>query len=315
MQIIQTEILETIKQFDTIIIHRHQRPDPDAFGSQLGLKQILKDNFPEKKIYAVGYDNPGLEWIGKMDNIEDHIYDNALVIVTDTADTPRIEDRRFKLGKVLIKIDHHPNNDNYGDLIWVEDDASSTSELITRFVNESHELKLSDASARYLYIGIAGDTGRFMYATKPSTMRIAAELLEFNINASDINRKMSSITLQQAKFSAKLNEVLAVNEDVGYLVITQKMIKDADIGEDGTQFAVGIPGQIDIVKAWALFIEEDEPKGFKYRVRLRSKKAIINGIAERHHGGGHEMAAGAKAIDELEIQQIIAELKEEVKKV
>ena len=42
-------ILEKIKAYDTIIIHRHQRPDPDAIGSQVGLKEILKTNFPDKR--------------------------------------------------------------------------------------------------------------------------------------------------------------------------------------------------------------------------------------------------------------------------
>ncbi|MGO3576713.1 MAG: DHH family phosphoesterase [Leuconostoc falkenbergense] len=53
MASIEEQILEQIKRYETIIIHRHQRPDPDAFGSQLGLKAILQASFPEKKIYAV----------------------------------------------------------------------------------------------------------------------------------------------------------------------------------------------------------------------------------------------------------------------
>ena len=78
-------ILEKIKAYDTIIIHRHQRPDPDAIGSQVGLKEILKTNFPDKKILATGVNEPTLSWIAEMDEVADQDYEGALVIVTDTA--------------------------------------------------------------------------------------------------------------------------------------------------------------------------------------------------------------------------------------
>ena len=102
-------ILEKIKAYDTIIIHRHQRPDPDAIGSQIGLKEILKTNFSDKKILATGINEPTLSWIAEMDEVPDNDYEGALVIVTDTANTPRIDDDRYDKGDFLIKIDHHPN--------------------------------------------------------------------------------------------------------------------------------------------------------------------------------------------------------------
>ena len=113
-------ILEKIKAYDTIIIHRHQRPDPDAIGSQIGLKEILKTNFSDKKILATGVNEPTLSWIAEMDEVPDNDYEGALVIVTDTANTPRIDDDRYDKGDFLIKIDHHPNDDAYGDLLLVD---------------------------------------------------------------------------------------------------------------------------------------------------------------------------------------------------
>ena len=124
-------ILEKIKAYDTIIIHRHQRPDPDAIGSQVGLKEILKTNFPDKKVLATGVNEPTLSWIAEMDKVTDQDYEGALVIITDTANTPRIDDNRYDKGDFLIKIDHHPNDDAYGDLLLVDTTASSASEIVT----------------------------------------------------------------------------------------------------------------------------------------------------------------------------------------
>lgn len=106
MQTIQP-IIQAIKDYDTIIIHRHVRPDPDALGSQGGLKEIIKASFPAKNVYIVGEDNPDLTYLVHMDKIDDKIYNNALVIVCDTANSPRIDDDRYHLGDKIIKIDHH----------------------------------------------------------------------------------------------------------------------------------------------------------------------------------------------------------------
>lgn len=83
-------ILEHIKHYQTIIIHRHQNPDPDALGSQAGLKEIIRHNFPDKKVLITGFDEPSLAWISLMDQVSDDDYKEALVIVTDTAIAPAL---------------------------------------------------------------------------------------------------------------------------------------------------------------------------------------------------------------------------------
>src|SRR5690625_3721777 len=127
------KIIQMIKDYETIIIHRHVRPDPDALGSQAGLKEIIKQSFPDKSAYIVGEEDPSLHFLVRMDQISDRTYDQALVIVCDTANAARISDTRYDLGEKIIKIDHHPNVDQYGELRWVDTDASSTSEMIYDF--------------------------------------------------------------------------------------------------------------------------------------------------------------------------------------
>ncbi|GAK30317.1 phosphoesterase [Weissella oryzae SG25] len=303
----QTAILAEIKKASRIIIHRHQRPDPDAFGSQFGLAELLKTSFPEKEVYVVGKQVPSLAWMGDMDKIADELYQDALVIVTDTANEPRIDDRRFDLGTTLVKIDHHPNEDPYGDYNWVVEGASSTSALIFEFYKSfADELKLSDAGAAYLYAGIVGDTGRFLYGTKSATMQVVADLMQFNFDWFAINQQQETISLEAAKASAYVYDNMKISDEgLNYIVLTNEVVESFDLGEFGTAFIVPLLGRINTVKVWAVFEQQDE--GY-YRVRLRSRNTTINEIAKRHGGGGHPFASGALAKDEAEVKQIIAEL-------
>lgn len=56
-------------------------------------------SFPAKKVYQVGKNIPGLNWITvENEDLPDETYKNALVIVTDTANTPRVDDDRYNKG-------------------------------------------------------------------------------------------------------------------------------------------------------------------------------------------------------------------------
>lgn len=310
---VQKQIMDVIRKYSTIIIHRHQRPDPDALGSQVGLGEILRASFPEKEVYTVGGPVEGLNYLAEMDEIEKSKYEGALVIVTDTANSPRISGENYHLGEKLIKIDHHPNDEPYGDLVWVNTQASSCSEIIVDFYNQfSDELKMTDNAARLLYGGIVGDTGRFMYpSTSAHTFEIAAQLRRYSFDASLLNRQISEISEKIAKLSGYVYENLVIDENGAAMVILPKTILDAyQVVDSETSSLISLAGQINRVVAWALFVEQ--PEGY-FRVRLRSKGPVINQIAKRHNGGGHPLASGANAADETEIQAIYQEIKEVVK--
>lgn len=303
------EILTKIKAYSTIIVHRHQSPDPDAIGSQTGLVSVLRAAYPDKHIYQVGSDVGDLDWIDTMDDIPDATYEGALVIVCDTANTPRISDARFDKGAYLIKIDHHPNDDAYGDLAYVEPEASSTSELITTFVEATDgALKLNKEAARKLYAGIVGDTGRFLYpATSAKTFRIAADLVSYGFAHSQVSQHMNEVTLEQAKLQSFVFENIKIVAHSGCVVITQPLLKQMGITEEQAKAVVSTPGHLKGCKAWILAVEQ--PDGH-YRLHLRSKGPVINGLAKQHHGGGHDLASGAKAFDEAEIQTAFEQLQE-----
>src|SRR5699024_2654947 len=179
------QIIESIQAHDKIIIHRHVRPDPDAYGSQAGLGEILRISFPEKSIYVVGEEDPSLDFLVTMDHISDKVYEGALVIVCDTANTPRISDQRYNKGAALIKIDHHPNHDPYGDIVWVDTEDSSTSEMIYEDYQKAKEycFNMNDQAEKLISAGIVGDTARLLF---PNTMELrllyAEELIQYKLD-------------------------------------------------------------------------------------------------------------------------------------
>ncbi|HEL0659967.1 DHH subfamily 1 protein [Streptococcus equi subsp. zooepidemicus Sz35] len=299
-------ILEHIKRYQTIIIHRHQNPDPDALGSQAGLKAIITHHFPDKKVLITGFDEPSLAWISLMDQVSDDDYKEALVIVTDTANRPRIDDERYTMGACLIKIDHHPNDDVYGDLSYVDTKASSASEIIAEFAF-SQGLALTDEAARLLYTGIVGDTGRFLYAsTSSKTLAIASQLRNYAFDFAAISRQMDSFPLKIAKLQGYVFEQLDIDASgAARLLLSQKVLNSFGISLAESSAIVSAPGKIDVVQAWVIFVEL--PDG-QYRVRMRSKEKVINGIAKRHQGGGHPLASGATSSGLEENEQIYQEL-------
>lgn len=300
------DILEKIKAYDTILIHRHQNPDPDALGSQLGLREILQETFPDKTIRAVGYDEPSLAFMGQMDQVTDEVYANSLVIVTDTANTPRIDDKRYQTGAFLIKIDHHPNDDSYGELLVVDTVASSASEIIANFAFD-YDLKVSDEAARLLYAGIVGDTGRFLYpATTARTLYTAAKLAEYHFDRAGLMREMDSFDMKIARLQGYVYENLEISPTgVARVVITQELMKRFAISDSETSAIVSAPGKIKEIQTWAIFVEQADGH---YRVRMRSKIIPINGIAKAHAGGGHPLASGANSYSLAENELIYQEM-------
>lgn len=300
-------ILETIARYDTIIIHRHQKPDPDAIGSQVGLAELIRQNFPDKRVLTTGYDEPTLSWLAAMDEVSDEDYTGSLVIVTDTANKARIDDERYSKGQCLIKIDHHPNDEPYGDLVLVDTTASSCSEMIVELAVELG-LTVTDKIARLLYAGIVGDTGRFLYpATSSKTFRMAAYLLDTGIDAGLITRQLDTFSPKIARLMGYMLEHLVMdNSGAAQLILSSALLQDFDIRPEEVSLVVGLPGKIDRVDRWMICTEQADGS---YRVNLRSKTLTINGIAKEHHGGGHPLASGAKAYSLEDIAIIWEKLK------
>jgi bifunctional oligoribonuclease and PAP phosphatase NrnA len=304
------QIIEMIKQYDTIIIHRHVRPDPDAYGSQGGLAEILKASFPNKTIYTVGQEERSLQYLRRLDVISDDTYKGALVIVTDTANQERVCDQRYRSGDKLIKIDHHPNEDPYGDIVWVDTTSSSTSEMIYELYLFGKEkgLKMSNQAARLLYAGIVGDTGRFLYpSTNDRTFQYAGELIKYDFSRTEVYDGMYELPMNVVKLNGYVLQNFEMNENgVASMILPKELLAQYEVRAADASLLVSALGSVEGIKAWAFFIEESD----QIRVRLRSKGPVINGIAKKYKGGGHPLAAGASIYSWDEVPNVMKDIEE-----
>ncbi|UEX90975.1 DHH family phosphoesterase [Staphylococcus ratti] len=300
-----------IKEYQTIIIHRHVRPDPDALGSQTGLQKYIQAKYPEKHVYCVGSDEPTLSLFGKMDSVDDTLYENALVIVCDTANAPRIDDHRYDKGNYLIKIDHHPPVDNYGMLNYVDTSSSSTSEIIFSMIHAAQDEQLiNKAIASALYLGIVGDTGRFLFNnTTPHTMNAAATLLEQDIDHHDLLNKMAEKEPYLLAFQGYVLQNFQLDED-GFckVQITNDILKTYQIPPNEASLFVNAVAEIKGLRIWVFAVDE----GTEIRCRIRSKGIVINDVAQAFGGGGHPNASGV-SVDSWDAFESLAQaLKEKL---
>ena len=193
-------IYREIKKYQTIVIARHIGADPDALGSTLGLKDVILNTFPNKKVYTVGTPASKHKYIGQLDTFDESMYNNSLLIVLDTPDIKRVDGvDPLKFSK-KIKIDHHPLVDKYCDIEVIDTSSSSASQLILELVF-STKLKLNKSGAEKLFTGIVGDTNRFLfYYSSYRTFYLVSRLLkETNIDITKVYESMYLKSIEDKK--------------------------------------------------------------------------------------------------------------------
>lgn len=309
-------IFNKIKEYNNIIIVRHIRPDGDCVGATLGLKYILQESFPNKKIkvYANDYADY-LEFLGSEDKDETpEAYVDALIIALDVSVSDRISNSYFKTGKEIIKIDHHIETDPYGDINWVDDTRASCCEMIVELYDTfKNELVLPLNAAQALYTGIVTDSGRFKFSSvKGDTLRYAALLIDRGV---DIERISANLYLKEFNVYKLQGEMLKkakiTKNGVVYIYVTEDIQKKYNLSLNDASSMISIIESIKGSIIWLAFIDNPDKT---IRVRLRSRFMTVNQIAEKYHGGGHDRASGATVYSKEEMKRLIKDADKEIKK-
>ena len=301
-------VLQTIDSAACVILHRHSRPDGDAMGSQIGLKHILLENFPDKQVYMVG-DMPGFFSFMEgavMDEIPDSMYEEALAIILDCGSASMISDARYKLAAKTVRIDHHLFCEKIADIEVIDSSFESCCGMVTAFAEECR-LRLNPLAAKALYTGMITDSGRFRYdGTTARTLHLASLLMEQSFDTNQLFRDLYADDFESKKLKAQfILKTRFSPKRVAYIYTTAEELEA--LGKDVFTVSRGMVNTMADIKGTEIWVNFTEADG-GVLCELRSSKYNINPIAVKYGGGGHAKASGAKVPDRETAMRMLQDL-------
>ncbi|HUT55797.1 MAG TPA: bifunctional oligoribonuclease/PAP phosphatase NrnA [bacterium] len=308
------QAIEFIRRHRSFALAAHLNPEGDAIGATLGLALILRAI--GKQAYAFNGDGvpavlrflPGATGLIR-DASALPAAEAVIALDAGDADRPGPEFKKFMHGRPVLNIDHHQTNSRFGQVNWVDPQASSTGEMIA-IMAQAMAAPISPDAALCLYTAILTDTGSFQFSnTTPRALRAAADMVA--LGASPESAADNYYHARPAPHLALLALTMATLEfnpgsTRGDVAVTAAMFKQTGTGPEAAEGVINMITDVESVKVAILFRETD-PNVWK--VSLRSKGALdVAGLANRHGGGGHKNAAGCKLEGELgEVKKIIRE--------
>lgn len=302
-------VLDKIKEYDKIAIFRHSRPDGDAVGSTKGLCCVIRATYPTKDVRLINNDFADyIAFLGDENTPQsDEFLTEALGIVIDTATVERISNPKFALCRELIKIDHHLSVQPYGNVMWVESNRSSASEMIAALCCAFRdELVLTPEAATAIYTGMVTDSGRFRFrSVSGDTMRLAGMLLDVGIDTDVLYAQLYMKEFNEFKFQSYVYQKMKISKNgVAYLYVDRAMQEKFSLTSEQASACVSYMDSIKGSLIWLAFIENEDGS---IRVRLRSRFVTVNQLAEKYNGGGHACACGATVQDKKEMRKLVAD--------
>jgi len=313
------KVIEVFREKDDFLITAHVNPEGDSIGSQLAVRNILKKL--GKKACIVDHDVvpdnlmflPGAELV--MKSLPADLAPGAAVVL----DCPVKE----RVGRVsggleraplVVNIDHHVSNEYFGDVNWVEPQASSVGEMLFRLA-EKAEVEIDKDLAVIIYTAIVTDTGMFNYSnTSRETHRVAGELIRLGVDPKAVHGEIfEKRSLPEVRLLGRALTTLKVESGgkLAYMFLTRKMYGEEGVDSVSTDEFINYPRSIKGVEAALFFKEAGDPEG-SVNVSFRSQGRInVNEVAATFGGGGHKQAAGCllKGGIEEASKNVLAEVK------
>jgi phosphoesterase RecJ-like protein len=308
---------EQIHKSENIVIVPHYNPDGDAIGSALAVYHILSKLNKKVSIISPTLYPGFLKWLpannkirvlGKKTESDPNIFDGAdMIIGVDFNALSRINNIRSQFSKskaFKVLIDHHPNPENFIDLLFTDTVYSSTAELVYEIIESTFLINHFDKDcATCIYTGIMTDTGSFNFnSSNPNTFRVVGELMKQGVEKDKIfNQVYDSFSADRMRFLGHvlLNRMVILPElKTGYIYVSAADRKEFNEQFGDTENFVNLPLSIKGIIFSAIFIERDN----FIKISFRSKGSFsVNDFSMNHfHGGGHINAAGGESFDSLQ---------------
>ena len=309
------KIIAKIEKYDSIVIFGHLNPDGDCYGSQIALRNILRNEYPQKQVYCVGSGlKKFLHILGEMDVVSDETISKSLAILLDGNDLSRAEDQRARNALDFAKIDHHIDLHNFTEGPEVIDDkATSTCELIYKFAKEN-EFDIDLISASALYLGIMTDTGRFQFADDfVSMFKMASDLCSIGVDPillGKTNNLQPEISLDIKSF------IYSHVQKTDFLIYAVAKKEEREkLGVSSAQICANTSLLSYVANHPIWFIAAETDNG-GMQVEMRSSTYNVQSVAVKFGGGGHTFAAGftIKEFSEDILKKLIDMLSQLVKK-
>jgi len=288
-----SSIFNEIKENKRITIFPHARPDGDCIGSSFGLKDIIETTWPDKTVIVAGESSSFTKILGEPTVPTDEEIKGSLGICLDTANKDRLADQRYGLCEKVIKIDHHINVEDYGDINYVDTSRPAAALIILDLFMENKDvLTMTKEGAKALFFGILTDTGRFKYSgVNGDTFRNVAVLYDYGLESREVYAYLDTKTEESARFQGFLLQNWQKTENgVAFFKILPEHLEKFNVTLEEAASYVNEMGKFSDYPVWILFAEYEEQI---VRARMRSKGPAINMLANKYDGGGHAMACGA----------------------
>lgn len=308
------EIYNIIKTHQVFLLTTHVRSDGDGIGSEIALFHALKEMGKSVCIVNDSLIPQIYKFIvpaSGMYSYPDHPKNKAEVVIS--LDCPTLD----RLGRtqeiipkdaVIINLDHHISNENFGHINWVTEEMCATGEIVFNLLKETN-VSITPDIATALYVAIITDTGRFTHTnTSPEALRAAASLIEHGARYQEITKHVyntNPYNLIQLNACALNTIKLHSQNRISTLWLTREMLEKTGVNAIDTQEIAEIPASIDGVTIGVLFREMTQPNWVK--ISMRSRNGFdVNSIARKFGGGGHKYAAGCEIQGSIsEVQKVI----------